>query len=106
MTWFLTVPCLISPSAQLPVLLKEAMLDLKRPITVYYGTQGSRQTIASITVKQDLNIQKAIFMARGDPKLIFSAAITFDPNSKTAARAGLDIFSSFFECPKTPRLML
>lgn len=92
---------------QLLILLKEAMLDLKKPITVYYGTpQGSRQTIASITVKRDLNIQKATLMARGDPKLIFSAAITFDPNSKAAANAGLDTFSSFFESPKTPRLML
>ncbi|KAE9365182.1 hypothetical protein N431DRAFT_563165 [Stipitochalara longipes BDJ] len=92
---------------QLLILLNEAMLDLKKPTTVYYGIpQASRQTIAFITVKQDLNIQKATLMARGDPKLIFSAAITFDSNLKKAANAGLDIFSSFFESPKTPKFML
>jgi hypothetical protein len=91
---------------QLLILLNEAMLDLKKPITVYYGTpRASRQAIGSITVKQDRNIQIATLMARGDPKLIFSAAITFDPNSKTAMNAGLDTFSSFFESPKTPKFM-
>jgi hypothetical protein len=75
------------------ILLNDRMIQFIKPVIVYYGPR--KEKIQKFdTIQQHGEIIKATLMARGDPKLTFSASIQFDPSNKTAVDGGANIFSS------------
>ena len=70
----------------LTVLLNDRMLDLAKPVKFYYGT-GTKPFV-EIRVTQDGKIQNSTLQKRGDPFLIFSAEIIYDPIAKTLKDVG------------------
>lgn len=66
----------------LVVFLKEDMVDLNKPVDVFYGP--NKTLIKKVQVLPDGVIQQDTLRARGDPQLVFSAAITVNFKTMTA----------------------
>ena len=75
-----------STPVPLTFLLNNSMLDLTKSVKFYYGQDT--KLIGEIQVTQDGRIQDTTLQARGDPYLIFSAAITYNPVTKTLEDVG------------------
>jgi hypothetical protein len=59
------------------MLLNSQMLDLKKPINVFFGYW--KRPLSPVTVTESPVIQRMTLEARGDPAFIFSAAVSIDP---------------------------